>query len=327
MSISEAFKKYNTIETELLLEHVLNKSKEFLFMHPEKKLTEKQETKLKVLAKRRLKGEPMAYILSYKYFYGLKFKVTKDTLIPRPETEWLVEKALELLSLRAAPSVAIQDSKAVTTKNNGLPRSGVPDLAMTPIRILDMGTGSGCIAISIAHSLATRDLLLGTFSIHAADISPKALKIAKQNSRSLLSLPWRGEMPKAERSNAVKSTNQPPKIKFIHSNLFSHLPYTYDLIIANLPYVPVSDYNKLKASLKYEPKSAITDSTLKGDKLINNFLDKLQEHLNHRGLVMLEVDPSQVKNLSNVIKEKFKINSLEIIKDIQKLERFIIFSK
>src|SRR5207245_2413791 len=110
-----------SIEIELLLSHILGKSKEFLFVRPQNKLTAGQSSALLKLISRRQKGEPVAYLLGYKDFAGLRFKVNKDVLIPRPESEWLVER-VKRLELRGK-------------------------------KILDMGTGSGCIAISIAKKL------------------------------------------------------------------------------------------------------------------------------------------------------------------------------
>lgn len=233
MTIKDTLKKYQNIETEILLGHVLKKSKEFLYTHPEKKLTALELKKFKTLTKRRLKGEPIAYILGYKDFYGLRFKVNKNVLIPRPETEWLVEKAL------------IQKNKN---------------------RILDIGTGSGCIAIAIKkHSKTSK--------VTASDISFKALAVAKANAR-----------------------NQTVKIKFIKSNLFSNLKGKFDMIIANLPYVPTSDYKKLKSNLKYEPKLAITDGTNTAE-IYKRFLKDVKNHLSPKGLVLLEIDPSTKKYL------------------------------
>jgi release factor glutamine methyltransferase len=108
MTIHEAIKTYPEIETELLLANILGKTKEFLYINPTKKLTESQTKKLLGLIKRRQKNEPIAYILGYKYFYGLKFKVNKHTLIPRPETEWLVDTALEIIKSRKSQTTKYQ---------------------------------------------------------------------------------------------------------------------------------------------------------------------------------------------------------------------------
>lgn len=137
------------LDTEILLSHVLKKDRAFLFTYPEKKLTHSQEKKFKNLIVRRKKHEPVAYIVGYKEFYGLAFFVNHDVLIPRPETEKLVEKVIAHLK----------------TKSCQLKTS-----------ICDLGTGSGCLAIALAKNLPN-------IQIWATDISRSALKIAKINAK------------------------------------------------------------------------------------------------------------------------------------------------
>src|ERR1051326_2631101 len=216
MIIKDLLKKYYKveIELELLLAHVLKKPKEFLYLNPSFKLTIKQLSNLAKLVNRRLKGEPVAYILGYKDFYGLRFKVNRHVLIPRPETEWVVEKI----------------------SNIQLP------ISKRPIRILDLGTGSGAIIISIAKILTSPNPSLekegdgpilplrpghpfiawrkwggfkggasGGYEFIASDISKKALAVAKQNAK----------IHKA-------------KIKFVHSDMLENIRMSPDIIIANL---------------------------------------------------------------------------------------------
>lgn len=154
MTIREALHKYKAIEIHLLLEHVLQKPKEFLYLNPDYLLRVNELTSLKQLIKRRKKNEPVAYILGYKYFYGLKIKVDKRVLIPRPETEWIIDHALALI--RTKPTAA-------------------------QITLLDVGTGSGCIPISTAANLAATEKK--RIKIYASDISGSALAVAKINNR------------------------------------------------------------------------------------------------------------------------------------------------
>jgi len=237
MTIAQALKTHKDTEADLLLSHVLGKRKEFLFLHPDRDLTSAQWKKFRQLAVRRKRGEPLAYILGYKYFCGLKFLVDKNVLIPRPESEWLVAQAG--ISVRRK----LRRNK--------------------PVLVLDMGTGSGCLAISLAKSVKSNDL-----KITAADISPQALAVAKKNAR----------LNRA-------------RVKFIQSDLFKKIPGRYDLIIANLPYVPLSDYNKLKAGLRYEPKLSLTDRT-DAFKIYRQFLAEAPAHLKKGGSILLEIDPS-----------------------------------
>lgn len=131
------------LDAELLLVHVFNKGREFLFAHPEKTLTIHQVKKYKSYIKRRVKREPVAYILGYKEFFGLDFIVDKNVLIPRPETEVLVEQALK-------------DIKGCT--------------------VVDVGTGSGAIVVALAKNQPEADFV-------AIDVSQKALSIAKRNAK------------------------------------------------------------------------------------------------------------------------------------------------
>lgn len=136
------------LEAEILLSVVLKKPREFLPAHGEKKLTDGQIAKFKSLISHRLKGEPIAYLTGHKEFYGLDFKVNENVLIPRPETELMVEEALKLVT-------------------------HIPQ----PITLIDVGTGSGCVIIALAKQNINGKLF-------AIDISAKALTVAKQNART-----------------------------------------------------------------------------------------------------------------------------------------------
>jgi release factor glutamine methyltransferase len=272
MTIHEAIKTYPEIETELLLANILGKTKEFLYINPTKKLTESQTKKLLDLIKRRQKNEPIAYILGYKYFYGLKFKVNKHTLIPRPETEWLVDTALEIIKSRKSQN--------------------------TKYQILDLGTGSGCIAITITKGLSLQQGQSLDVTICGADVSSKALTIAKTNAKT-----------------------HHAKIKFTQSNLFSNINQKFDLIIANLPYVPIDDYNQLKENLKYEPKSAITDGT-NTNKIYTKFFEQVSKHLNPKATILLEIDPTQKTSLPSIAKTNLPNSKTTLYEDLQNLYRY-----
>jgi release factor glutamine methyltransferase len=200
-----------SLDVELLLANELKKSREFVLAHPEIELTKKQETNYKQLIARRLKHEPLAYILGHKEFYGLNFLVTRDTLIPRPETEMLVEKTLQVIT----------------------------KIKTVHINIIDVGTGSGNIIISIAKNLKKRKI-----NYFGVDISKKALQVAKHNAKK----------------------NNLAKIKFLKSNLLNYyLEQTKTLkqasnliILANLPYLSKEIYSATLPTVKnFEPKSAL----------------------------------------------------------------------
>ena len=260
MTIQEALKKYPEDETELFLSHLLTWDKPQLYTKPDTLLTPLQEQQLTELVNQFRHGAPAAYLLGYKYFYGLKFMVTQDTLIPRPETEWLIDKAKECTP-NAAP------------------------------HILDMGTGSGCIAITLAT-------LLPEAKITAADISEKALNVAAENAHI-----------------------HHASVTFLHSDLFAQVTGHFDIIIANLPYVPYSDYLIVQKNLQYEPENAITtfDETWE---IYNTFLYHAKNHINKKGIILLEIDPKQRDVLPKIIAIAMPEATYTFDQDIHGLYRY-----
>ncbi len=275
MTIAQALTQFPTIENDLLLAHTLKVSKEFLYMHRDKKLTPKQVLQYTKLCKKRNTGVPIAYLIGKKEFYGLLFRVTPDTLIPRPETETLIDLVISEVEKRKLNS---RNKKKIT--------------------ILDLGTGSGCIAITLAkNSRADNGSQL---IIYASDISRKALRVAQFNAKNL----------------------KTPHIHFIESNLFQNIQGTFDIIIANLPYVPLADYIKLKSALKFEPRSAITDGS-NTHVLIQKCITESKQRLNLGGILLLETDPSSKKIITKTVKLVF--NSKPTYKnDLKKLTRYAI---
>lgn len=194
------------LEARLLLGHVLNSSSEDLLMRDEIILTNEQNAAFETLISRRLQYEPIAYLLGFKEFYGLRFAVNSNVLIPRPETENLVEGVLKWI--------------AQTNMKSG--------------SILDLGTGSGCIALSLAKNLPT------TFEITGVDISEKALKIAEQNRLNLKisNVKWlRGDMLHPGRALLLNE---------------------WDVIVSNPPYIPSREIESLQRDVReYEPLGAL----------------------------------------------------------------------
>ncbi|MDR0617533.1 MAG: peptide chain release factor N(5)-glutamine methyltransferase [Endomicrobium sp.] len=207
------------------------------------------------------KREPVDYITGYAGFMEFEFKVDKNVLIPRPETEFLVEAVLNLAKKE------------------------------TNLKILDLCTGSGCIAISLAK--------MGAFkTIIATDINKCSLKLAKENAKI----------------NGVKS------IKFIESDIFANLQQNkFDVIVSNPPYVSQEEYLTLEKDLMYEPKLALI---AKDDGLFfySEIAKNVKKFLNNTGYVVLELNPNKV----NQIKQMFIDNNfkgIEIIKDYLSLPR------
>jgi release factor glutamine methyltransferase len=258
MIIREALRNTSLIEdADLILAHVLGKPKEFLFMEPGYKLSHDDTKTFKKLLARRQKGEPYAYLVGHQYFRGLKFIVTPDVLIPRPETEWLTEQALKNV------------------------RSGD--------KVLDMGTGSGCVAISLAKESPK------AVNITAADVSVPALEVARRNAK-------------------VHKT----KVKFMQTDLFTHIKGKFDIIIANLPYVPRRTYEARIDNLRFEPVLALTDQTNTW-KLYRKFLENARSFLKAGGRVYVETDPASFEvfaplldQLPNTVwKHHYDLNNLK----------------
>jgi len=216
MKIQKIKKEYldqiDSLDLDLIIAHVLKKNREMILSHPEVELNKNQAAKIKRFIRRRINHEPLAYILGHKEFFGLDFKVNESTLIPRPETELIVEKVLEKIA-------------TIKHSNN--------------LTILDIGTGSGNIIISLAKNLKNKNI-----NYVAIDISKKALGIAKEN---------------------IKQHGLNKKIKVIHSNLLNFLFEKKNkiknrnlIITANLPYLDDS-WQNLCTDIKgilYEPKTA-----------------------------------------------------------------------
>ena len=187
------------IEVQSLLQHVLRVQRSYLLAHPEQALDATQQASYDALLERRLHGEPISYILGEREFFGLKFRVTPATLIPRADTELLVELALQRLPQSRA------------------------------CRVLDMGTGSGAIALSIAHARSDA-------SVVAVDASEAALQVANENAGRL----------------GIHN------IQFLHSDWFSALNgQHFDVIVSNPPYIAADDVHLTRGDVRFEPLTAL----------------------------------------------------------------------
>jgi len=217
------------IEVQSLLQHVLGVERAYLLAHPERLLDEIQEAELDDLLRRRLHGVPIAHLLGEREFFGLNLKVTPATLIPRPDTELIVELALHRIS-HAQPS-----------------------------RVLDMGTGSGAIALAIAKHKSNAEVV-------AVDASPDALKIAIENAQRL------------EIAN----------VTFMHSDWFSVLAgQRFELIVSNPPYIASDDIHLSQGDLRFEPLSALA-SGVDGLDDIRRIIADAPDYLVENGYLLLE---------------------------------------
>lgn len=288
------------IDSRVLLEHALEKDTIFLYSNSTRPLTNLEYSRFRRYVRKRKKGIPVAYITGEKEFFGYNFLVNKNVLVPRPETEWLVEQAI------------INIEHRISTKSN------------STINILDMGTGSGCIIISLAKEIFKLKASPIEFNFHASDISVKALSIARKNAKKILF-----EESRELKKFSLRSNN---KIKFLQSNLFSNerLHKKFDIIIANLPYVPkkhkLNTYNSgLQDSICFEPQNAIFADE-NGAAIIKQFLAKAKDRLNQKGIILIELDPRNAKELKKEAQKIFTKAKTETEKDMAGLARYLIIA-
>jgi len=234
------------IEVQCLLQAVLQVNRAWLLTHPEQILDTEQQVHYTALLERRLRGEPIAYILGEREFYGLNFRVTPATLIPRSDTELLVELALQ----RIPPPSPGLSATLSRERERGWVRG---------CRILDMGTGSGAIALSIAH--ARPDV-----EVTAVDASQDALDVAQSN------------MQRLDLHN----------VRLLRSDWFSALESEYfDLIVSNPPYIADGDAHLAQGDLRFEPRAALA-SGADGLDDIRRIISQARAHLNANSWLLLE---------------------------------------
>tara|TARA_B100000989_G_C19519752_1_gene463570 strand:+ start:1523 stop:2359 length:837 start_codon:yes stop_codon:yes gene_type:complete len=253
----------NILDSEILLSKILNKSREQVLANLNQRISKKNTLAFKKYLERRSKNEPMAYILKEKEFWSKKFNVCKNTLIPRPETELLVDKILKLYKGKK-------------------------------ISILDIGTGSGCIIISLLSCLKGSN---GT----GVDISKNAILTAKKNA--LL--------------------HKLDKIKFLHKSFDNIFGKKFDLIVSNPPYIERKDIKNLCDDIKkYEPRVAL-DGGNDGLDLIKKVIYKSKDILKIKGTLALEIGNEQIKKVSKILLDNnFKIK--HVIKDYKNNIRCIL---
>jgi release factor glutamine methyltransferase len=261
-------------DAELLLLHTLAITKITLIAHPERTLTPEEASRYEAAIARRLQNEPIQYITGQQEFYGLSLHVTPAVLIPRPETEHLVEAVL-------------------TEMNAHNPHN-------QPLKIAEIGTGSGAIAIALATHLPQAE-------ITAIDISPEALKVAEANARF---------------------HHVAHRIRFQHSDLLAahnqaHAE-TFDAIVSNPPYVPLSDQNELHPQVRdHEPHAALF-AGLSGLDIYRRLIPQAEAALKPGGLLALEIGHGQREALATLLSAW---QDVAFLNDLQDIPRVVLARK
>ena len=233
-------------EAQSLLAHVLGVSRASVIAHAERILDDAEEQRANQLLARRADGEPFAYLIGSREFYGRDFMVSPATLIPRPETEIVVEQALARLSGQKLPGMPANIGSMRISASAGT-------------RVLDLGTGSGPIAITLA-------LERTNMVVVASDFSRDALLVAEDNARRL---------------NVA--------VEFIHSDWYQNLVgRKFDLIVSNPPYVAGNDAHLSQGDLRFEPQTALTDKSPDGLASIREIVNGAPAHLNAGGCLLFE---------------------------------------
>jgi len=242
------FKKHNVenprLNAEHLLAHVLGRKRIELYLEFERVLTESELAPLRNLVKRRSKGKPLQHLLGTTEFCGLIFLCDKRAMVPRPETEELVELVESKIENRA-------------------------------LRIVDVGTGSGVIALTLAMKFPAAEIL-------AVDISDDALALAQEN---------------ASRLKLVD------RVRFLRSNLFEKVDGIFDFVIANLPYISIQDRQSLSREVLHDPEVALFAGA-RGDELLRELIAQAPLQLRAGGMLALEIGIGQSEALLSALAEK-----------------------
>jgi len=279
------------LDASLLLAHILNTSRTALIASGAEPLSDENYATFRALVQRRLNGECAAYIIGKKEFRGLEFSVNSSVLVPRPDTETLVEAALEILK-KDKPRSFTEEEKNIGQRT---PCNSVNSVVKNS-SVLDLCTGSGAVAIALKNEMPNLE-------VHATDISAEAIETAKANAEHLLS------------GN---------KIHFYLGDLYnaqSLLPTPYSLIVSNPPYIPSDEINTLSAEVQNEPRLAL-DGGKDGLEIIARIIDGAPKYLERGGTLLLEADPRQMKD-TTILLEKKGFKDIKLYSDLSGLQRVI----
>jgi release factor glutamine methyltransferase len=263
------------LDAEVLLSHIIVKDRVWLITHPDDVLADKHQREFADVIQRRTRREPLQHIIGNQEFWGLEFKVSPDVLIPRPETEFIIEAALAI----------VQDRN-------------------TLVRIIDLCTGSGCIAVSLAKELTAARII-------ATDASEKALAVARENTRR----------------HGVSE-----HIRFLLGDLFEPLEELdirgqMDIIVSNPPYVQAGDLSTLQPEVRdYEPEMALISGP-EGTEMAKRIIQRAPEYLKKNGALIMEMGLGQAEALTRMVEATGAYGNRELLKDLAGIERVLVARK
>jgi release factor glutamine methyltransferase len=270
----------HTLAAELLLMHALGRDRTWLYTHSEDAVDPAAEERYFALVARRAAGEPTQYLTGKQEFWGLEFEVTPAVLIPRPETEHVVEVALERLGARG---IKIR-------LDTGEPSA--------PLRIADVGTGSGCLAVALAHELPHAEIV-------ATDISAPALEVARRN---------------AARHGVLS------RIHFLETNVLEGLLHEagrFDLIVSNPPYVARNEANTLEREVReHEPHTALFGGPT-GVEIYDRLIEQAGMLLRSGGILVLELGYNSAEHVGAILAAQSRWADIRITNDLAGIPRVI----
>lgn len=269
-------------------------SRAWLLAHPEAPLTVDEVAAYRRLVARRARREPLPYITGHREFYGLDFYVDRRVLIPRPETELLVEHALRIAHSRAGLCRNLEREGGRGDTSLAPRRTAV----LSPCRIADVGAGSGAIAVTLAVHLPGA-------VIYATETCPEALEVAAHNAR---------------RHGVAE------RVHLLVGDLLAPLPEPVDIIVANLPYVAAHEWATLPPEVRlYEPRSAL-DGGPDGLAVIARLLAQAPAYLRPRGAVILEIGSTQGEAVTALARQHFPTASIAVHQDLAGRDRVVLIT-
>jgi release factor glutamine methyltransferase len=260
------------LEAEILLAKAIRSRRLDVYLEPDRVVNLQELCEQQNFVRRRMAREPISYIIGSREFWSLEFNVSSEVLVPRPETEVLLEQL-----------VAVHNDR----KNKG------------PVQILDIGTGSGIIAIVAAKEIPD-------CQVTAVDLSPPALAIATENSRI---------------------HNVAEQIQFVHSNLFENVTGQFDYILSNPPYSPLRELEMLMPDVRdYEPRTALNGGQ-DGLDFYKRIIPAAWDHLKDNGVLIMEIGMDQAMDIRYIIETFGKYEEPRIIRDYSGRDRVLVTHK